>query len=441
MRPRVLLAFPATSYRADAYVAAAREVEVELVLATDLPAAARRFGLELHEVDLLRAEQAAASLSAALSAPLAGVLAADESSAMLAAAVGASPCCRRAYHSLAGVRAARDKRLMRARLAEAGVRVPAYRLLPVGAPPEVLTGVRYPSVVKPSMLSGSQGVIRVDSAGELSAAVVRTRRILERHPSDLRALPGFFELLVEDYVEGEEVAVEGLMAGGGLQLFALFDKPDPLTGPFFEETIYLTPSRWPLPLQSRIAHIAEQAARALGLTDGPVHVELRLAHGGQRADDSAGTSPASLRPGRYLAAEQREPVIIEAAARSIGGLCSRVLAPRVGSLERRLLRAAAGLPSEPMAAEPPACGVMMIPVPADGVLRAVEGLDGARAVEHIDAVAVSIATGEPVRRLPEGRSYLGFIFATAPSPSQAEQALRAAHSCLRFELKASLPLS
>ena len=412
---RALLFFPASSYRPDAYVEAARALRIELLLATDMPAAATRFGLPWVRVDFADLEASARAL-----APLAradGCLAVDERSAALASLAAQRGFCRRPYHSPEGVHAARDKRLMRRRLAEAGVRVPPFAIVGPSVSPEAVAteaAIALPCVVKPPMLSGSQGVIRADSPAELARSVARARLVLERHPSPLRGQEGFFDLLVEGYVEGEEVAVEGLMDGGRLQLFAVFDKPDALEGPYFEETIYLTPSRKAAPAQRQLVETAEATALALGLSDGPIHAELRLAPGG--------------------------PVLIEIAARSIGGLCSRALRHQLGSLEQRLLRHAVGMSSEPLAANPPASGVMMIPVPRSGVLRRVAGVEAAQKIDGIDAVEITIELGETVRALPDGASYLGFLFAHAATPEQVEAALRTAHAALDFDLRPLLPV-
>lgn len=407
---RVLLCFPATSYRPAAWVAAAAEMGVELVLATDLPAAVRRYALPTRAVDFADVE---GSLEQLADLELHAVAAADEQSAWLAAAVA-----RRhglPFHSVDGVAAARDKRLMRARLADAGVPVPAFRRL---APGCRLEAPSYPCVVKPPMLSGSQGVIRAEDPAELAAAVDRVRRILRRHPSPLSAQRGFDDLLLEAFVPGPEVAVEGVMRGGELELVALFDKPDPLDGPFFEETLYVTPSRHSESLREHAVRTTERAARVLGLRDGPIHGELRLGVDG--------------------------PVVLEVAARSIGGLCGQALHHVLGgergprSLEALLLSRALGVDVE----RPPArsaSGVMMLPVPRDGVLKRVTGLDEARAVPHVDSVTISVEPGQSVRGLPEGNSYLGFAFAHAPltiadPAATVEQALRRAHAELGFEL-------
>jgi len=410
MAARVLLLFPATSYRVDAFVDEAAALGVDLLLGSDLPLP--RYPLEQVRVDFA---DVAASLAVIDALTFDGVVAVDERSAVVAAAVAADRGLP--HHSTAGVDAARDKRKMRARLRAAGVAVPDHRIV---APGEPLGAMAFPCVVKPPMLSGSQGVIRADTPEQLQVAAARVRRILESHPSELRRSDGFFDLVIEAYVDGEEVAVDGFMAAGELEPIAVFDKPDALDGPFFEETIYLTPSRKSAAVQQRLLDATAQAARALGLEHGPVHAELRLAADG--------------------------PVIIEIAARSIGGLCGRMLRhvslpDHAANLEALLLCRATGRAPPPRRIETHASGVMMLPVPRSGVVRTVHGLEQARAVDGIDAVDISIRVGESVRALPEGANYLGFAFAHGPSPSDVERALRSAHAALRFDMSPLLTLA
>ena len=404
-RQRLLLLFPSQSYRVEAFVEAAERAGVELWLGTDLPAAFTRLGCPVLDVEL-RAPEAAVEVIARVAAetPFAGILATNESSAVVATMASARlglPC-----GSPEGALAARDKRLMRDLLARAGVPSPRHRVLgPEIEAGDVAAEVRFPCVVKPPMLTGSQGVIRADDPGELVAAVARVRRILSRHSSDAREDPGFFDVVVEDYLPGREVAVEAIMTEGELLPLAIFDKPDELTGPFFEETLYVTPSRLSAAAQADILDVTARAARALGLTHGPIHAELRT-----DGDRSA---------------------VVELAARSIGGLCSRVFTLVAGPLEDVLLAHAAGLPL-PAPAGGGAAGVMMIPIPRSGVLRSVEGVDEARRVPGVDGVTVSLHPGEAIRALPEGASYLGFIFASGALPEAVEASLREAHAALRF---------
>jgi biotin carboxylase len=285
------------------------------------------------------------------------------------------------------------------------LRQPAFRI--VGRDGDVVAAaeaVGWPVVVKPVSLSASRGVIRADDPAAAEAAAARVWAIL-----DDDCHPGDEPILVEAYVPGEEVAVEGLLRAGRLEVLAVFDKPDPLTGPYFEETIYVTPSRLPEPVQAEIARSVAGAAAAIGLTEGPVHAELRIDPEGR-------------------------PWILELAARTIGGLCARTLRFAAGvTLEELVLRHALRLPLDPRR-ETVAAGVMMLPIPRPGRLVAVHGQDEARAVPGISALDLSIPPGGEVRPLPEGDRYLGFLFARAPTPAEVEEALRRAHAHLNVEI-------
>jgi len=303
---------------------------------------------------------------------------------------------------------------MRERLVAASVRQPSYRLIPLdGDLATIARTLDYPCVVKPLSLSASRGVIRADDARAFAAAVARIRAILAG-PDVAVSEEGRRELLVERFVPGIEVALEGLLVEGDLRVLALFDKPDPLNGPYFEETIYVTPSRLPDDVQKAIAGAAAAACAALGLTDGPVHAELRVNAEG--------------------------PWVIEVAARSIGGLCSRTLRFGTGmTLEELILRHALGWPLPSLDRDQRAAGVMMIPIPRAGRLREVRGLEAAGLVRHIEDVVISAHPGQELIPLPEGWQYLGFIFARAERPADAEAALRAAHEALHFEIDDAPP--
>jgi hypothetical protein len=193
-------------------------------------------------------------------------------------------------------------------------------------------------------------------------------------------------------------------------VLAVFDKPDPLEGPYFEETLYVTPSRLPTSVLAEVEALTGRAASALGLREGPIHAELRV-------------------DGEHVS-------VLELAARSIGGLCSRALRFGAGvSLEQVILRHALGLGLEDVARESAASGVMMIPIPRAGVLCAVEGQDDARAVDGIAGLEVTIARGRPVVPLPEGDRYLGFLFARGANADAVESSLRDAHARLRIRIE------
>jgi biotin carboxylase len=292
------------------------------------------------------------------------------------------------------VLAAKNKFLARQKFRQAGLLTPGHELFqqPTGAS-------RYPCVLKPLGLSGSRGVIRANDANEFATAFARIKTIA-REPS----------VLVEDFIPGHEHALEGVVTDGRLQVLALFDKPDPLDGPYFEETIYVT-----VPEQRAITETTQRAITALGLTHGPIHAEMRV--------NDAGVW------------------MLEVAARPIGGLCSRVLKFSGGkTLEELILRHAMGEDVSGARLEPGTHAVMMIPIPRAGVYTDVEGMDEARAVEGIEDIVVTAKQGQAMLPLPEGASYLGFMFARTETPQRAVRALRDAHACLAFDFAEILPV-
>ncbi len=320
------------------------------------------------------------------------------------------------YHSPAAVAACRDKYLARQRFQAAGLPVPEFFRFPANAnPSEAAKQVSFPCVLKPLGLSASRGVIRANDTAEFVAAAERIRALLESAEVEALHEDQNRYIQVESFIEGREFALEGLVTGGKLQVLALFDKPDPLDGPFFEETIYVTPSRAPAEVQQSIVRATQSAIRALGLTHGPVHAEMRV-----------------NRAGVWM---------LEVAARPIGGLCARAL--RFADdrpLEEMILRHAVGEDVSRARLGDRSSGVMMIPIPKGGIYRGVEGAGEASAVPDVEEVVITAKEGQKILPLPEGASYLGFIFARGESPERVEQALREAHACLRFEIATALPV-
>ncbi len=403
--PRVLLLLPTKTYRAKDFVAAARRLGVDVVVGSERrQAMADAMGDRAIVVPLGNVD-AAVDIILALHdrLPLDAVLAVDDQGVAVAAA--ASARLGLAHNPVDAVAATRDKAVLRARLAAAAVAQPNYRVVAPGQSVAAAAAqVGYPCVVKPVSRSGSQGVIRVDDDVQAVAAVDRARAIV-----------GPLEpVLVEGFVAGAEVAVEGLLVAGALQVLAVFDKPDPLDGPFFEETIYVTPSRQPALVQASLAATVASAAVAVGLREGPVHAELRVGADGR-------------------------PVVIELAARSIGGLCSRALRFGPGiSLEEVIVRHAVGAGLDGLRREAQASGVMMLPIRAAGVLEKVSGQAEALAVAGVVGLEISIPTGRPVVPLPEGDRYLGFVFARGPTPADVELALRRAEAALDVVVRPGL---
>ncbi len=402
--PRLLLLLPSTTYRTAAFVAAARRIGADLTVASEQASSfedANPAGL--LTLDFQHPEHAAEQAAAfAREHPIDGVVGVDDDTAVVAAAIAGRLRVR--GNSVDAAVAARDKHRQRELLAEHGVQAPRFALHRLDEDPrEIARAVVFPCVLKPLRLSASRGVIRADDPAGFVAAHARLTAIIAGCDATF---------LVEDFVPGYEVALEGLLVNRRLHLLALFDKPDPLDGPFFEETIYVTPSRVPAGLHATIVQCAERAARALGLAEGPIHAELRY--------------------------NERGPWLIELAARPIGGRCSAVL--RFGRgvpLEEIILRHALGMRIPSLERERQAAGVMMIPIPGAGVLREVRGIAEAKAVPLVEDVQITAHPGERLVPFPEGSRYPGFIFARAvggETPAAVEGALREAHRRLAFVL-------
>jgi len=406
---RLLLLLPTTTYRTHDFLEAGRTLGVDVVCASERPNTLEaRLPDHFLTLDFADPDGAATTVAAfSRSHPIRAVVGVDDLTTVTAAAIAER--LGLTSSGVAAVTTARDKYQMRECLAAAGLPIPRYRRLALKEDPYLAArGVGFPCVLKPLTLSASRGVIRANNVDQFMAAFRRIAALLRR--DDVTASgDGAEYLLAEAFIPGVEVALEGLLIGGRLHTLALFDKPDPLDGPFFEETIYITPSRLPDDVQRRIGEVAAVACAALGLTEGPVHAELRV--------NAAG------------------PWVLEVAPRSIGGLCSRTLRFGTGvTLEELILRHALGRPIESLDREGQAAGVMMIPIPRAGRLRRVDGEAEARAVPGIEDVAITAHPDQELVPLPEGWQYLGFIFARGETPAAVDGALRDAHARLRFDI-------
>jgi len=405
---RLLLIGATTGYQTRAFADAAQRLGFELAPATD-----RCHVLDDpwgdHAIALRFEEPLEAARILAEGVRPDGIVAVGDRPAYIAALAAERMGLR--YNSPGAALAARDKFLARTRFRDAGLPVPGFFRAEIGDGAALAAdGASFPCVLKPLVLSASRGVIRANNRTEFIEAFGRIAALLA--DPDLVRLGDEQQrfIQVEEFIEGREFALEGMLSHGHLRVLAVFDKPDPLDGPYFEETIYVTPSREPAARQSNIVRSTERAIEALGLIEGPVHAEMRV--------------------------NDRGVWMLEVAARPIGGLCARVLP----GLEELILRHAAGedVSSIPMPRD--AAGVMMIPIPRQGIYVSVEGVEAARAVAGIEDVAITAKQGQKLVPLPEGNSYLGFIFARAATPAEAEHALRAAHQKLRFEIAAALPV-
>ncbi len=417
---RVLLCAATTGYQVRAFDAAAEELGVELQLATDRchvledPWRDRAVPVRFH--DPAGSVEAVRRLAAERGG-VDGVLAVGDDPAVIAA--HAARALGLPWHSPEAAEAARQKLQSRRRLAEAGLPVPEFGVW--SAESRRHWEERLPVVVKPAGLAGSRGVIRADTPAQLQQAVARVARILDVPELRARRTPHGAQILIERFIPGREFAVEGAVDRGRFRPFAIFDKPDPLDGPFFEETIYVTPSRASSAVQRGLLETVAAACRALGLEHGPVHAECRVNGDGV--------------------------FMLEVAARPIGGLCARALrfegpGGAASSLEALLLGHACGLCRlDDWRRERQASGVMMIPIPAAGIFRGVDGTGDAEAVPGIESVEITARPDQQLLPLPEGATYLGFIFARGASPEAVETSLRHAHARLHIRLDRPVPMA
>jgi biotin carboxylase len=406
--PRVLLLLPTTTYRTKAFVDAALKLDVDVVAASEQPSTlANRNPEGLLTLDFSEPERAARQAREfAAQFPIDAVIPVDEDTAVVAASVAYG--LKLSHNPVEAAITAKNKHRMREVLSRSGVQVPGYWHFSLDEDPrDIAARVTYPCVVKPVFLSTSRGVMRADNEEDFTQVVQRLDRIVSTPKVARRGGALGREVLVEEFIPGVEVAVEGLVTDGEFRMLAIFDKPDPLDGPFFEETIYVTPSRLARDVQQQIVETTAAATRAMGLTKGPVHAELRV--------------------------NERGPWVIEVAARAIGGLCSRALRFDIGmSLEELIIRHALGENVGSVERESQAAGVMMIPIPRAGILREVLGLEAAKAVAGVEDVIITAHITQEILPPPEGASYLGFIFSRAATADRVEAGLREAHARLEF---------
>jgi biotin carboxylase len=391
--PRAVVILPSTTYRAADFIKAAESLGVDLVVVSEQPPPFD-MGDRYLQIDCSDTEGAAAKITQlGDDVPLDGVVAADDSGVVIAATVGTS--LGLAANDPDAALATRDKAEMRRRFDSSEVPQPRFEILHRDDDPHAAAErVGYPVVVKPVSRSASQGVLRANNWTELTGAISRIERIVGLDRTE--------PLLLEEYMPGTEVAVEGLIRDGGLTVLSIFDKPDTPTGPVFPETILVTPSRLPEKTLVECVRVAELAIQGLGLNHGPVHIELK--------------------------AGEDQVRVLEVAARSIGGLCSRSLSFGLmdTSLETLILRNAMQMDKPELRREPHASGVLMIPIQKDGILAEVRGIEETRAIEGVTGIDLTIPAGTAVLPPPEGDRYLGFVFARGADPGGVEAALRKA---------------
>ena len=406
LRDRVLVIAPHGSYRTAPFIKAANQLNVDVLIASQGEHSIVSDYVQGLHIDFQDENQSVDTiLTEAKKRPFTGIIGTDDVTTELAARVAEK--LNLPHNDQQAVKTAQRKDLARLSLKDSKVNIPQFDLLTTTQPiSQQNITVNYPAVVKPVALSASRGVIRVNSFLELEHTVERIKEMLA---AELQLEKYLQEtLLLEEFIPGKEVAVEAILYAGELDVLAIFDKPDPLDGPFFEETYYVTPSSFSEEIQQELKQTILAACQAYGLKEGPVHAECRI-------NDE----------GIWL---------LEVAARTIGGMCGRLLSLGTGhSLEELVLLHAMGQRVEIKTVES-AAGVLMIPIPGAGILKRVEGLLDAQRIPYISEVSIEVREGYELIPLPEGNSYLGFIFAEAPTVKEAEQALRDAHDCLNIVL-------
>ena len=411
-KKRILLLLPTKTYRAEAFLSAASQLGVTVAIGSDQPQTLSELSpRKSFVIDFSKPEKATKTIvTFAQAHPIDAIVGVDDDTTVLVSM--AAKALSLPHNSVESARTTRSKYQMRKVLAAADIPSPRFELVSINADPaKIAKYAKFPCVLKPLSLSASRGVIRANDPKEFAKAFRRIVSILDSSNVKTRKDARTQQILVEDFIPGVEVALEGILIQGRLKVLAIFDKPDPLDGPFFEETLYVTPSRLPVGVQEDIISCTTRTADALGLREGPVHAELRVNDNGAW--------------------------IIEIAARSIGGLCARTLRFGTGiSLEELIIRHAIGMEVESLQREQQPAGVMMIPIPHAGILREVRGKVDAERVSGIEEVTISILTGQKVLPLPEGARYLGFIFARGNTPESVEDSLREAYCRLEFVITA-----
>ena len=408
----LLLLMTTSTYRASAYIDASKRLEINPIIATDQPDILGHLSPgNSITLDYSKNEQSKKKIIKHIEKfPIQGVLAIDEETLILGAMVANS--LGLICHSIESVMATRSKYELRKILSEEGLRNPEFKLVSSEENPDLISKtISFPCVMKPTFLSGSRGVIRANNQKEFANAYLRIKKILDLPEMSIRGKDESKMILIEEYIDGKEVAVEGIIINGDFLPLTIFDKPEPLKGPFFEETIYVTPSTLPQSTQKKIIEETKHASNAIKLSNGPIHAELRI--------DGKGN-----------------PWIIDIASRTIGGKCSKAIkfADEI-SLESIILNHVLGEKLPDIIPISSSSGVMMIPIPKSGILKEVRGKEKCLQIEGIEEIEVTIPLGEKVVQLPEGDRYLGFIFAISDEPSNTIKILKEAHGKLNFKIE------
>lgn len=399
---RLLLISHHNSYRIASYIKAAKNLSLDVTIASQ-----GKHSLVTEVADGLHVnfDDTESALKEIIKEnnkkPFAGILGSDDQTVELAAQ--AAKVLHLPHNPPEAAQYSHRKDLARAKLTLADRNVPFHCLLNLTKPiKNQIIDLPLPCVVKPLNMSASRGVIRVDNTEQLKVACERLRPILADSPNIFEQT----HILIEAYIDGIEIAYEGYLQNKKLNTITIFDKPDQLTGPYFAETIYVTPSSLDNDLQLAIKMEIEKSCKAYGLVTGSIHAECRID-------------------------KNNKVWILEIASRTIGGDCARILDNNNYSLEEMAILLSIGK-NITIKKSKKARAVMMIPIKQKGLLKRVEGLSLANKVKHIDSIDIIINQGHELIPLPEGNQYLGYIFSSADTSEKATEAIRMAYDILTF---------
>ena len=398
----VLLIAPSGSYRIAPYLGAAKSLGMKILVVSNsqhslVPEVAAGITVDFENID----DAIEIILAAIQTLSIRCVFATDDSCVEISSHI--AQILKLPHNKPEAAALTHRKDLARKALKAGGCNTPEFQVISLDMVEKFASPIDYPVVIKPLALSASRGVIRADNDEQMISACSRIEGILASAGQS-----GYIRdhILVESYLDGAEFAVEGFIIQGEFHLLTIFDKPEPLTGPFFEETYYLTPTQLDCRQQTELVNEVRQCCKAYGLEQGPVHAEARITKSGI--------------------------VLLELAARTIGGQCGQLIEFSLQQkLEEIVIQGMCGIKPE-LPNNPQAAGVMMIPVTNSGILKRVEGLTNALEIPYIEDIEIHIREGYELIPLPEGSSYLGFIFAKAPKYHEVYQSLKSAYECLRF---------
>ena len=410
----VILIIPSASYRTGPFMNAIKKLDLKVLVISDKSQVfSGKYPDNLIIINFNHWKDKSVEISKwAKNNGLKAVIGVDEESIVLAANL--SNFLNVDHNSIESVLLTKNKYLMRTELIKTGLCSPWFKIFSIyESSNKIINEISFPCVIKPTFLSGSRGVMRVNTKKELSEGIKTLNELLSLDELRKRGGKQSDYIMIEEYIPGKEVAIEGIVSEGKLTMLAIFDKPELLEGPTFEETIIVTPSVLTKKIQYSLLETLQVVVKALGIVKGPVHAEARI-----------------NRNGNY---------ILECASRSIGGLCSKVLEFQGGiSLEELILRSYLGRNIEKSKLIGNARGVMMMPTEKKGILKEIGGVKDALVVKGVTDLQITVKPGEKLQPLPKGDRYLGFIFAGGNNQEFVINALKNAWSKIEIVLENDL---